>query len=118
MQLNAIDVQQRAGVDNKTLASVLQGTRWSTAKVRGRIEASLAWPPGEIERAARGATGGRPSIEDLSDGQLIAELARRLGSVAVAERQSDDLAARRSRSHARTDLAARSGTPDLPESSD
>jgi hypothetical protein len=43
-----------ATVDAKTVGDLIRARRWPIAKSRGRIEAALGWPPGEIARIASG----------------------------------------------------------------
>jgi hypothetical protein len=71
-------LQRRANVDAKTLRSLMNGDRWPTSAVRGRIESALSWPTGEIERRAQNEI----AVNDLarfSELELLAELLRRAG---------------------------------------
>lgn len=92
MQLNRADVLRNSGVDNKTLQALLDGTRWPHVSTRAKVEAAIGWQPGDIERAARGELAGdapaRPA-GSLSDAELIAELALRLGRATLGRHVDD-----------------------------
>lgn len=82
-KLSRTDVIRASGVDNKTLQALLEGQRWPQVLTRARIEEAIGWQPGDIERAARGelaeASEETRRAQHLSDAELIAELALRLG---------------------------------------
>ena len=87
LRIRPSDIRKRVGVDSKTLRSLIDGSRAASYATRWRVEEALDWPPGEIERLARGgeptpAPPSNPSLRDFSNEELIAELAYRLGRAA------------------------------------
>lgn len=108
LDMNATEVQLAAGIDNKTLGSVLDGTRRPNTKTLGKIERALQWKPGEIERRGRMQPGTDP-IEAASETRLLAELLRRAAlreaSTPAVESQEDD--------EPRTELHAADNRPEI-----
>lgn len=87
-RLSLADVIRKGPVDNKTLQGLLSGQRWPQVKTRVRVEEALGMAPGAIERAARGLPDAQgpqraSAADQLSDTELIAVLAYRLGRAAL-----------------------------------
>lgn len=79
-----------AQVDAKTVGDLIRARRWPIAKSRGRIEAALGWPPGEIARIAAqdDAAPRRATPEGLVAAiydELPPERARRVAELVEAE---------------------------------
>jgi predicted transcriptional regulator len=70
-------IARAAGVDPKTVRSLIRGDHWPTDDVQERLEKALDWQPGQIHMCSvRDAPAG--AIDNLTDAELAVELARRL----------------------------------------
>ena len=70
-------VAREAGVDPKTLRSLMRGEHWPSDDVQDRIERTIGWQPGQIHMCSvRDVAAG--AIDGLTDAELAVELARRL----------------------------------------
>ncbi|MDT4938614.1 MAG: hypothetical protein QOG80_2285 [Pseudonocardiales bacterium] len=70
-------VTDAAGIDPKTLRSLITGARWPTAAVQAAIEAAIDWHPGEIMRRARAPYVSHSPLSDYTNTELLAELLHR-----------------------------------------
>lgn len=66
-------VARQAGVDPKTIRSLISGDTWPTARTRERINSALDWPRGELARRASDESG----LATFETVQLLSELCRR-----------------------------------------
>lgn len=79
-------LREVTGLDNKTLKSLLTGSRWMQEENRLKVEAALQWAAGSIEdiRAGDSPTPRQPPAEDAepirryTDEDLLAEVLRRM----------------------------------------
>ena len=56
-----------ARVDRKTLAGLLDGTRWPQEETRLKIETALDWEPGSIQALREGRNATPRRTEDVGD---------------------------------------------------
>ena len=75
------DVIKAGPIDNKTLQSVLEGERRSSAATRAKIENALNLEPGTLGAVDRGELPTRRTRRKVSDTELIAMLAERLAEL-------------------------------------
>lgn len=79
-------LREVTGLDNKTLKSLLTGSRWMQEENRLKVEAALQWAAGSIEdiRAGDSPTPRQPPAEGdepirrYTDEDLLAEVLRRM----------------------------------------
>jgi transcriptional regulator with XRE-family HTH domain len=71
---SAASLARRAGVDPKTIRSLIHGETWPTAKTRDRIEKALDWPGGTLIRRAMSEDDG---LATHSTRELLLEVCRR-----------------------------------------
>lgn len=70
-------IARAAGLDPKTVRSLIDGEHWPSDYTQSRVEAALRWSEGEIvRRAVRGGIDG--ALDALTDVELATELLRRL----------------------------------------
>ena len=68
------ELASRAGVDERTIYSLLNGRRWPSKENRDRIEQALGWPVGELWRQA---VNGHEALGCFTDRDLLHELVAR-----------------------------------------
>jgi plasmid maintenance system antidote protein VapI len=77
LHLSAAQAARRAGVDPKTIRSLVHCESWPTARTRARIEQAVNWPAGEIMRHA---ADGDATLAAYTTGEILAELCRRVSN--------------------------------------
>ena len=89
---NPAHLADTAGIDYGTVGDFLNGKRWPKLATLGRIDTALGWTPGTL--AALGeelSPAPTPTVHALPSGELVAELARRLGVAITVDDDPADL---------------------------
>lgn len=87
--MTQLELADAADVDVKTVNSLIRRGTWPIARTRGRIEAALGWPPGEMARIAAEEAGPRRATPEGLLAAIYEELpperARRVAELVEAE---------------------------------
>lgn len=84
LRMTPSELVAAAGIDDKTLQRLEDGTRWPQERTRLKIEPVLLWAPGSIEQILRGgeptvAVSDEPASSDVAAGYAPARIERRDG---------------------------------------